>query len=530
MTGPREARRLDEHIAVGVAVLLGLSAVRAASRAFIQDDAFISFRYARNLVQHGQLVFNPGEYVEGYSNFLWTLLLAVALWARVDPIVAAKVLGGASWLGVIAVGVLYVRAILERTGDLRLRDLLVPVAALGLLPLNPSAAAYATGGLSTAFFAFGITLALYLCFARPDPDELPGPLAAVVLGGLLLVRPEAPLVLAFVALGLGVLHGRERLRGLLRWFAVPAAIGLAYAAWKLYYYGALLPNTFYAKSGHTPYFERGLLYVGTFVSSYPYVVLLFAPAAVLAWRARRGGAQDVHGAVVAGLPAGLVAAFAAYVAWVGGDFMEYKPLMHVYPVLVVTFAAGIAWLRRSGDWVGRGAQGLALLALGSGAWFQEPRYPPMVFSPRVLQDQLYDALQWAHIGFRLGRVLPPDTVISVGPAGAIPYYSGLRTVDHFGLTEPEIAHQDVAVRSVPGHEKAADSAFLVERGVNVQILPRMYRFRPDQLPPADPDGEWLYIRVRPDQFLQARYLVQTPALTRWLADHPQDFHRSDREK
>lgn len=37
---------------------------------FLTDDAFISFRYARNLLEGHGLVFNPGEYVEGYSNFL----------------------------------------------------------------------------------------------------------------------------------------------------------------------------------------------------------------------------------------------------------------------------------------------------------------------------------------------------------------------------------------------------------------------------------------------------------------------------
>jgi hypothetical protein len=42
---------------------------------FVSDDAYISFRYARNLAEHGQLVFNLGERVEGYTNFLWTVLL-----------------------------------------------------------------------------------------------------------------------------------------------------------------------------------------------------------------------------------------------------------------------------------------------------------------------------------------------------------------------------------------------------------------------------------------------------------------------
>ena len=44
---------------------------------FVTDDAFISFVYSRNLAEHGQLVFNLGEQpVEGYTNFLWTVLLA----------------------------------------------------------------------------------------------------------------------------------------------------------------------------------------------------------------------------------------------------------------------------------------------------------------------------------------------------------------------------------------------------------------------------------------------------------------------
>ena len=46
---------------------------------FLTDDAFISFRYVRNLLEGHGLVFNPDEYVEGYTNFLWILELA-ALW------------------------------------------------------------------------------------------------------------------------------------------------------------------------------------------------------------------------------------------------------------------------------------------------------------------------------------------------------------------------------------------------------------------------------------------------------------------
>ncbi|HMJ10771.1 MAG TPA: hypothetical protein VK524_05155, partial [Polyangiaceae bacterium] len=57
------------------------------------DDAFISFRYAQNLVHGRGLVFNVGERVEGYTNFLWVLVLAGAGRLGFDIVRCATVLG-----------------------------------------------------------------------------------------------------------------------------------------------------------------------------------------------------------------------------------------------------------------------------------------------------------------------------------------------------------------------------------------------------------------------------------------------------
>jgi hypothetical protein len=50
---------------------------RTQDRGF--DDAYISFRYAQNLVEGHGLVYNPGERVQGYSNLLYTLLSALGI-------------------------------------------------------------------------------------------------------------------------------------------------------------------------------------------------------------------------------------------------------------------------------------------------------------------------------------------------------------------------------------------------------------------------------------------------------------------
>ena len=83
-TGPDAAParlELASHSLVLVAYLPWLALFAWLSKVawFLCDDAFISFRYVRNLLAGHGLVFNPGEYVEGYTNFLWILELA-AIW------------------------------------------------------------------------------------------------------------------------------------------------------------------------------------------------------------------------------------------------------------------------------------------------------------------------------------------------------------------------------------------------------------------------------------------------------------------
>ncbi|MBZ0266726.1 hypothetical protein K8I85_01090, partial [bacterium] len=79
-----------------VVLLIGLAfAWHAWSLQFTQDDAYISLRYARHLVEGNGLVFNPGERVEGYSNFTWTLLLALFLKLGAPAVETSR------WLGIL---------------------------------------------------------------------------------------------------------------------------------------------------------------------------------------------------------------------------------------------------------------------------------------------------------------------------------------------------------------------------------------------------------------------------------------------
>ena len=66
------------------------------------DDAMISMRYAWNLVHGHGLVWNAGEYVQGYTNLLMTLLMAgaIAVSGKLLGPLVVQVLGAGMLLGI----------------------------------------------------------------------------------------------------------------------------------------------------------------------------------------------------------------------------------------------------------------------------------------------------------------------------------------------------------------------------------------------------------------------------------------------
>ena len=159
---------------------------------FLTDDAFISFRYVRNLLEGHGLVFNPGEYVEGYSNFLWVLELAAA-WGLfgVRPEQAAPWLSVACTGATLAVMLWWV----ARTPDLRHRSW-VAWMALGLVCTSATFAVWTSGGgLETRQFTFFVVLAV-VCLVVHGRRSGGLLTASLALAAAALTRPEGPLIAA----------------------------------------------------------------------------------------------------------------------------------------------------------------------------------------------------------------------------------------------------------------------------------------------------------------------------------------------
>jgi hypothetical protein len=180
----------------------------------------------------------------------------------------------------------------------------------------------------------------------------------------------------------------------------------------------------------------------------------------------------------------VVGAFAGYVVLVGGDglpmYRFFAPIGGLGFLLLGCGADGL--VRRVGG--GRPAVGVAAAFLGlAGVWTLRPAFagPDHAY---VLQD-LREVEAWKEVGRWFGSHAAPGDSIAVVPAGAVPYFSGLRTIDMLGLNDLTIAHRKVpgAGSGQAGHEKH-DAAYVLGRRPTY-ILLGVYGLTPALRPPQE---------------------------------------------
>lgn len=394
------------------------------------DDAFIVYRYARNLAHGHGFVFNAGERVEGVTCFLWTVALApfslVGLpLPRLAPILTTMT--GLACLIVVA------RRHAESEGrtGLATRDLLAPL----LLGVTPAFAYWSVGALEIVPYALLVTLA-----ARAHASEKrrgAGSTSAVWLGVASLVRPETPLLVA----ALGV----DRLRTLglavtARWFAIVGAFFAPFLLFRRLYFGEWLPNTYYAKTGPLPFqlaegwfYLRGCLtsLVPSFGATGPAIALLGGLAIVVlvvfAWRRPELRTEVI---VLLAIVLGIVAE--------GGDWMIlfrfWVPLLPSLALIVAAALLRAAAVHRVGSVL---ASLIVLSIVANG----------LTEAARVRNNGhglVVNAIGYRHAHLKVARFLKdnaaPGDAVALMDIGLIGWHADrLRVIDITGLTDHDIA-------------------------------------------------------------------------------------------
>jgi arabinofuranosyltransferase len=427
---------------IAAAVLLARFAA-LYDRHLIVDDAYISFRYADNLVRGWGLVYNPGERVEGYSNFLWTILLAAGARLGLDVVQLSVVLALGAALATVALLWVWSRRLFGAgaTGADGMGGALLAALPPVLYAATGSQARYAVSGMETLLFGLLVAAAAYLLTMRDSPLA-----AGCVFALAAMTRPEGALygLVAGCLVLLPVLRAGP-LRSPLLLAGGFLALFVPYFAWRWSYYGYPLPNTFYAKVGGLtwPHLARGgeqLAQVSTWWSVYP--LLIVAAAALPSRWANTKPQQTLR------LAAAFVAVTAASFVVVGGDYLAFfgpRFLMPALPFLLLLASAGLgsACRRLGGTAGGRRAVRArriavaaagALLLLANALWLA---WPARYFDGAGLAELMAGREE---LGRYLGAATAPGTVMADGSAGIVPYLARRVNIDMFGLADLHIGH------------------------------------------------------------------------------------------
>jgi len=384
-------------------------------RAFTVDDAYISFRYAANLVAGHGLVYNPGEAIEGYTNFLWTLLIALGLPLGIDEHTSSKIMGALAAMGTMAV-MYRLSARLQPMGGL-------PCVATWLFATSSTSVCWSVFGLETSLFQFFIATGTLMMFEENDRERA-FPASGLVFALAGLTRPEAPMFLGLPMLLLGrrFFSRQNIVRGLL--FALPIGVHML---WRHGYYGSWTPATLAAKTGDLKaQWKNGRGYVLAWLQhAGPIIFVIFYGVGLGV--ARRSRELLTLAAVFF--------ATATYVILVGGDWMSYYRFMAPgEPYCFVLICVAIRSLAQSRERAALVALALALLwGFGHRYYdFEGARKKFIKEEKRFWDSTAGQVAEWLAVHGKPGRV-------ALGDIGFVGWRTNYPILDLLGLVDPVIS-------------------------------------------------------------------------------------------
>jgi hypothetical protein len=484
------------HAVVAVPALLALAVIVLVALAerystlFYRnavDDALISMQYARNWIQGNGLVFNAGERVEGYTNFLWVVVLAPLYALSANTGLDFVLLATRVNTAMAALTLLLVRAIgKELWGSSRLPTLL----ALGLCVVDNSYVVWAALGLESHLLALCMLIGVW---SAGTNVKIRGIWIGLALSAAQMTRPDAGLFNVALIAGLGTAwftarerggaERKERLKVLLTAGATWLCVYGIYFLWRYRYYGWLLPNTYYAKVGAGDFdgWGRGLSYVRSFMSERAWL-----PAfAFFAMLAKNTVLRSV---------AAYLAAHTLYVMWVGGDyFTGHRFFVPQVPLFALALGAELheltAWSRRKfgaalekRPQLDRAVPLMAASALAGGLWLlyeNGKEHGPLkteILAQAGLVRINRNFMSW------LSQHKPPHATFATCAIGSAGFDGNFeRVVDTCGIIDPVVAHRPVKNfgKGRPGHEKHATPwEILTEKPTYIDRLGSLMNYWP----------------------------------------------------
>jgi len=224
---------------------------------FTAEDAYITYRYAETFVNTGALVYNLGEPINAMTSPLHAALSSALFYVTGHTVLGNKII--ALLLLLLSSGLVWNRFRNDPPWQL---------LALVLILTPPAIMLWTLGGLETPLLLFLATLAVFLANRAP-PFSLGSLCGLFLLAGLAFVT-RYDSILFFLPVMLSAAWKAPSARHVLMAVPVAALLPAAWLAVSYFYYGDLLPTSYYVK---TPKGNLGtLLYNGIYVIGYLFYV------------------------------------------------------------------------------------------------------------------------------------------------------------------------------------------------------------------------------------------------------------------
>ncbi|MCX7877461.1 MAG: tetratricopeptide repeat protein [Ignavibacteria bacterium] len=441
---------------------------------FIQDDSFITYRYVENFVSGHGLVFNIGEKVEGYTCFLWILLLSLIKSLGINFISASVTLG-------IIFSLLTIYITFRISFDFFSVNqgtfgTLAGFTSVILLSTNGSFAYWASSGMETGLFCFLVTFGIYVYLKENSPQGLKPVTGKIPLSSLIfllasLTRPEGNLIFAITVLHriYTVKTGQKQNPSVrfidkdnITWILIYLIPALIYMAWRLSYYGYFLPNTFYAKTGSSwEYIKTGIDYFWSFSKDYALYGILIALIFTLVLQ------KEKSGYYIYLIPVFLI--FSFYIILVGGDVLRpnrfFLPVLPVFYILLQqSLIRLLSLISKNPSLKFAGISSIVFTVIF--AYFTYSNESEQIKKYAELEKGLTEKMKitanWLkNKQTQAGRQL----TVAATTIGALSYYSGVNLIDMLGLTDEVVAHQPRPIAEISSGEVGWR-----ERNYNVEYI------------------------------------------------------------
>jgi arabinofuranosyltransferase len=409
------------------------------------DDAMISMRYAWNLANGNGLVWNAGEYVEGFTNPLWVFYMA--FW-HLLPLTGSGVslaiqISGAVFL---AINLVFLYLIVRHLSN----DLLALTTALVMTAFYGPLAIWGLLGMEVSLLTLILSLSVWIALTR---DLARWHLwLYLLLGFSTLVRVDMAVPAVLIIGFLAFTDRQNRIKHLLWGTGFLAAFLGGQTLLRYWYYGELLPNTYTLKMvGLSPVIRiaRGIWVLFELAWQMNWVIFL-SPLAIFLFR------RDKNVLLLALLFAGQV----AYSTYVGGDAWEHRGganrfISTALPLWFALFGLLIASLRKTiqtalqlNGWKNIPTQVIALLLVAFSLWnanflladYRNIERWTLQRKPAYIESHE----KYVRTALILEKITHPNAKIAVVAAGTAPYHLPDRyIIDLLGKADKTIARQNI---------------------------------------------------------------------------------------